>query len=215
VALDWPAFGDALWKVNNQLGIRPEWVLPVIYLETAKTFDPSIVNRIGCVGLNQFCGTTYAHYVSVPVEQYRTWTASEQLSGPIFEYWKDALRSGPIDSAARLMVAQLSHSALSRATSPSSIIFAAPSAEYEGNKGTFDPGGKGYFTLADVAGVLGYLSRALPVQEAVNTAYNMRDQVRVPVSSGFGALGWAGAFALAAGAAYGAHKLRSRPAWTR
>ena len=34
MALDWPAFGDALWKVSDRLGIRPEWQLPVIALES-------------------------------------------------------------------------------------------------------------------------------------------------------------------------------------
>ena len=55
MALDWPAFGDALWTVSDELGIRPEWQLPVLSLETGGTFDPGAVNTGGCVGLNQFC----------------------------------------------------------------------------------------------------------------------------------------------------------------
>lgn len=173
MALDWPAFGEALWLVNDQLGIRPEWQLPVIYLETARTFDPSIMNPGGCVGISQFCPSTYPRYVHVPVDQYRRWTASAQLSGPVLAYWRDALTHGPIDSAARLMLAQLGHGLLSAAPNMNSVVFAAPSAEYQQNKG-FDQANKGYFTVQDLADVLAKQTNAPAVQDALARVYAMR-----------------------------------------
>lgn len=215
MSLDQPGTSDALWKINNQLGIRPEWVLAVIYLESK--FNPAATNPSGCVGLNQFCRSTFSNYVGVSPEEYKSWPASAQLSGPIFNYWRDATRSGTIDSAAKLMVAQLSQAALKRAHSPGDVVFSAPSAEYEQNQKVFDPNKKGYFTLGDIAGVLGYLSKLQVVQAAVNDAYYLHEhpEFRAPTVSGHGAL-WAGAFALALGAAYGAYSARKgRFAWIR
>lgn len=41
-------------EVASELGINPNWLLAVIYFETAKTFSPSKTNSIGSVGLIQF-----------------------------------------------------------------------------------------------------------------------------------------------------------------
>lgn len=40
--------------VSGRLGINPNWLLAVMYFESAKTFSPSITNNIGSVGLIQF-----------------------------------------------------------------------------------------------------------------------------------------------------------------
>lgn len=41
-------------EVCSRLGINPNWLLAVMYFETAKTFSPSKRNNIGSVGLIQF-----------------------------------------------------------------------------------------------------------------------------------------------------------------
>lgn len=41
-------------EVATELAINPNWLLAVIYFETAKTFSPSKTNNIGSVGLIQF-----------------------------------------------------------------------------------------------------------------------------------------------------------------
>lgn len=41
-------------EVAAELGINPNWLLAVIYFETAKSFSPSKTNSIGSVGLIQF-----------------------------------------------------------------------------------------------------------------------------------------------------------------
>lgn len=220
--LDWPAFGNALWLVSDQLGIRPEWQLPVIYLETAHTLDPSIVNPGGCVGINQFCPPTYSYYVHVPVSEYRTWTASRQLSGPVLAYWRDALKYGPIDSAARLMVAQLSQRKLATVTATDSVVFSAPSAEYAQNS-SFDLVNKGYFTVQDLADVLTKQTKAPAVQDALARAYAMRPNEIPHDSYGYSlvtpplrkpgiAAAAIGMFALVGAVSYGIYKsLAARP----
>jgi hypothetical protein len=48
---------DKIAKVNqvsNDLNINTNWLLAVMYFESAKTFNPSIKNGIGSVGLIQF-----------------------------------------------------------------------------------------------------------------------------------------------------------------
>ena len=203
MALDWPAFGDALWKVSDQLGIRPEWQLPVLALESG--FNPAIMNPGGCVGLNQFCPGTYERYVHVPVSEYQTWSASKQLSGPVFEYWRNALKFGQIRSATRLMLSQLGQVLLKTDPALGSVVYQSPSCEYCGNAGldagcrrrtsdcthccapkcksSFVTGCKGYITVQDLANSMAIQVRTSAVQTALAQAYAMRpgDRPRDPV----------------------------------
>jgi len=204
-ALDWPYFGQALWKISDELGIKPEWVLPTLYLESK--FDPSAINTYGCAGLSQFCASAYSHYVNVPVEQYRAWPASAQLSGPIFAYWRDAQAYGPIRSAAQLMIAQLGQNLLPLASSPDSVIFQSPDLAYTRNK-SFDLDQKGYVTVQDIANTMAAYAQKPAVVEAISMAYST--PIRVPQRRG----GWfattVGVLALAAAAGYGAHAAITR-----
>jgi len=182
MALDWPAFGDALWKVYDQTGIRPEWQIPVMSLETGGTFDPAICNPSNCCGLNQFCGSTYTHYVHVPISEYRTWLASQQLAGPVLAYWKDALNFGKIRSSARLMVAQLGQGLLRTPASLERVVFRSPSIEYKSNSG-FDTQKKGTITEQDIANSMARQVPRASVKDAIAKAYAMRpgEVVRDPV----------------------------------
>jgi hypothetical protein len=180
MALDWPAFGNALWAVSDKLGIRPEWQLPVLYLETGGTFSPAIMNANGCVGLNQFCPVTYPSYVHVPVSDYRTWSASQQLAGPILNYWRDALQYGPIRSSTRLMVSQFGQGHL--ATTPSLDSVVLRGADAAQNPG-FDAAHKGYITVRDIANVMAQKAAMPAVQQAIAAAYAMRpgEKMKNPV----------------------------------
>ena len=52
MAVDMPAFGQALWSgfVAGKLP-RPEYLIPVLYSESG--LNPAITNSIGCVGIDQ------------------------------------------------------------------------------------------------------------------------------------------------------------------
>ena len=220
--------------MSDKLGIRPEWQLPVISLETGGTFDPAIMNPGGCVGINQFCPSTYSRYVNVPVDAYRSWTASKQLAGPVFNYWRDAAAAyGPIRSATKLMLSQLGHVLLKRAQTLDSVVFASPSNEYAANSG-LDVAKKGYITVQDLANTLAPRARSKAVREALGRAYAMRPSER-PYNPVYGTdFGFAEAgleilrppiqqpgpsvgkffaamsvLALTAGAGYGAYRARS------
>jgi len=151
-------------------------VLPVIHLES--TFDPAIMNPGGCVGTMQFCPGTYEHYVGVPVAEYRTWPASQQLAGPVLAYWYDKTRIGQIRSATRLMQAQLAPGELQKAPSLDSVVYQSPSGGYNGNKGVFDPSRKGYFTLQDLANVMKDHANSSAVQDAIVRTYALRPDER-------------------------------------
>lgn len=169
MALDWPAFGEALWKVYDQTGIAPNWQIPVLSLETGGTFDPAITNPDGCVGLNQLCSTTYPRYVNVPVSEYRTWSASRQLAGPVLAYWKNALSFGKIRSSTRLMVAQLGHALLRTPASLDRVVFRSPSIEYKSNSG-FDTQKKGTITEQDIANAMARQMTRASVKDAIAKA---------------------------------------------
>ncbi len=62
------AFVNKVVEVSLKLQINPHWLMLVMDLETAGTFDPAITNKLGYTGLIQFgdaaaksIGTTTAH----------------------------------------------------------------------------------------------------------------------------------------------------------
>jgi hypothetical protein len=177
--------GAALWAVSDATGIRPEWQLPVLFLESG--FDPSMLNRIGCVGLNQFCPGTFENYVPVSVEEYRKWPASMQLAGPILNFWRDARKFGRMPrSATRLMLAQLGRGLLSTAPSLDRVVFRKPSegcgppskSAYCANA-LFDVEKKGFITEADLAHAMSQMAQKPQVKDAIAQAYAMRPEERM------------------------------------
>lgn len=50
-------FGEKVILICNEMNINPNWLMGLMYFETARTFSPSIENSIGCVGLIQFCSS--------------------------------------------------------------------------------------------------------------------------------------------------------------
>ena len=150
------------------------------------------MNPGGCVGLNQFCPGTYEGYVHVPVSEYQTWSASKQLSGPVFEYWRNALKFGQIRSATRLMLSQLGQVLLKTDPALDSIVFRSGTVEYKQNCGLDTScrdrvhctgGCKGYITVQDLANSMAIQVRTPAVQTALAQAYAMRpgERPRDPV----------------------------------
>lgn len=71
-------FVDKVVKVSQRLWIMPDWLMAVMELETAGTFDPSIINSLGYTGLIQF-GTDAAKEVGTTRAKLREMNACEQL----------------------------------------------------------------------------------------------------------------------------------------
>ena len=142
------AFYTTIWQVYTATGIRPEWIVPVLYAESG--LNPGVINSIGCAGLNQLCAG-WLQTIGMTAEQYAALPASEQLTTGVIPYMTDAVsRYGRLRSGTRVYQANYLPATLSTARSLTSVIASAPSAYYAQNKG-FDTQNKGYITLQDLA----------------------------------------------------------------
>lgn len=80
---------DFAKKVNEiaaELGFPADWLMGVMELETAGTFDPSITNSIGATGLIQFMPST-AIGLGTTTAALRQMSAIEQLDWVKKYYW--------------------------------------------------------------------------------------------------------------------------------
>jgi hypothetical protein len=79
-------------EVSSKLQIDPNWLMAIMYFETARTFSPSKGNNIGCYGLIQFCPDKGKNYKTINGKRYfisdiAKMNYSEQLD-LVFEYYK-------------------------------------------------------------------------------------------------------------------------------
>lgn len=71
-------FGEKVISICNEMNINPNWLMGLMYFETARTFSPSIENNIGCVGLIQFCSSARTD-LSVSKSQLKAMSNVQQL----------------------------------------------------------------------------------------------------------------------------------------
>jgi hypothetical protein len=83
-----PAFWQTLWSVATELGASPHVLGLILYEESG--IDPTAKNADGCVGICQFCGTTYTTFVKLPKDQYLALAAEKQLDPYVLAYWRTA-----------------------------------------------------------------------------------------------------------------------------
>jgi hypothetical protein len=79
-------------EVSGKIGINPNWLMAIMYFESARTFSPSKGNSIGCYGLIQFCPDRGKNYKTVGGKRYlmsniKKMDYSEQLD-LVYEYYK-------------------------------------------------------------------------------------------------------------------------------
>lgn len=72
------AFIEKVKKISANLGIDPNWLMAIMYFESAGTFSPSITNNIGAVGLIQFIPST-ASSLGTSTSALKKMTAVQQL----------------------------------------------------------------------------------------------------------------------------------------
>lgn len=72
------AFVDKVIEISCRLWINPHWLMVVMELETAGTFDPSITNSLGYTGLIQF-GKAAASDIGTTTNALRAMNALDQL----------------------------------------------------------------------------------------------------------------------------------------
>ena len=71
-------FVDKVIEICCRLWINPHWLMVVMELETAGTFDPAITNTLGYTGLIQF-GDAAAADLGITTAQLRKMNALDQL----------------------------------------------------------------------------------------------------------------------------------------
>ena len=85
-------FIEKVIDISEKLKINPNWLMAIMYFESARTFNPSKGNNIGCYGLIQFCPDRGKNYKTINGKRYlmsdiSNMTYSEQLD-LVYEYYK-------------------------------------------------------------------------------------------------------------------------------
>lgn len=76
---NWQPFYDKVKRISKNLKIEPEWLLDVMYIETAGTFSPSIKNKSSsATGLIQFMAST-AQWLGTSTAQLSVMSNLQQL----------------------------------------------------------------------------------------------------------------------------------------
>lgn len=78
-------FINKVKDISAKLGIDPNWLMAIMYWESAKTFSPSIQNPIGATGLIQFMPST-ARGLGTSTSELKNMTAVEQLDW-VYKYY--------------------------------------------------------------------------------------------------------------------------------
>ena len=96
------AFSNALWNMYAKTGIRPEFLIPVLFSESG--LNPAIQNFQGYpyYGINQINGT-YLQRLGIDPSTYLTWSASQQLASVVTPYMQAQIAAfGPLRSGTRV-----------------------------------------------------------------------------------------------------------------
>jgi hypothetical protein len=164
---------NALWSVYDATGVRPEYLLPVLYYESG--FDPARSNALGSTnyGIAQTSAQWLAALGTTPAA-FLAMTAGQQIRLAVAPYFKSAIATGgPIRSAVRAYQANFLPATLPTARALSSVLTTAGSLFYRWNP-SLDAMHHGYITLADLALVMGRSALAPAVRAATARAYALR-----------------------------------------
>ena len=78
VATNRQAFGEKVIRIATEMDINPQWLMGLMYFETARTMSHTITNSAGCVGLIQFCSSARAD-LNITANELRTMSNVRQL----------------------------------------------------------------------------------------------------------------------------------------
>ena len=195
----------ALWALYDASGIRPEYVLPVLYYESS--FRPDALNApTEASGLGQDLGV-YLRRKGIDPTDYRTWSAAEQIDRVIAPRLTTlAKHYGIPRSATRVYQSNFMPATLATAPALWSPVAWAGSQEYASNPHV-DRIGKGSITVSDFAALVASVKNAPELKNAIARAYQVRKTdgpAREPIYGadfpGFGLLDLGALATLVAGA---------------
>lgn len=162
-----------LWKLYDSSGIRPEWVLPMLYLESG--FDPSLQNRAGAqyYGLAQDFGPYLERHGITPAA-YVAMSAAEQLAAIVVPRLETLEKAwGPMRSATRVYQGNFQPATLRTARSLSSVVVWRGQSDYASNA-ILDVFRDGAITVSDLAWWMGDRAAQPETRAAIGRAYALR-----------------------------------------
>jgi hypothetical protein len=170
--LDFPAAGQALWIIFDRLGIRPEYALSSLWVESG--LNPAASNAAGApyYGINQESGT-WLQDRWIDSADYLTWPASQQLLEVVLPSWGQMISATGVIPKSGTRVEQMNFlpASLKTATSLGDVLTRSPSATYSANA-ALDVGHKGYITVTDISH---FVSHAVPaIQSVIAQTYALR-----------------------------------------
>lgn len=179
MSLDFPSAGVALWNLHDACGIRPEYILPVMWHES--NFTPGLVNESSQAnwGLIQTSTLQLARIGISDPRAMRSWTASYEIARVVTPVYRGLVQIlGPLRNAIRVyqaifLPATLMPKRPEFAVKMDDVITKKPSPFYFGNRG-FDTTDKGTITVADVAAVIASALTLWEVRSAIDRAYQVR-----------------------------------------
>lgn len=162
-----------LWALYDASGIRPEWVLPMLYLESG--FDPSKPNQAGApyYGLAQDYGP-YLERHGIQPSAYLGMTAQEQLAAIVVPRLEGMAKAyGPLKSATRVYQANFLPGTLATAPRLSSVVAWKGSQAYNANA-LLDATHDGAITVSDLAWWMAVEAAQPEAHAALLRAYALR-----------------------------------------
>jgi hypothetical protein len=167
---------QALWSIFDASGIRPEYLIPVLYFESAGTFDPSISNRAGApfYGLAQTSAPKLAEFGTTPAA-FLAMSQGAQIRLAVAPYFAQVVKSyGPIRSATRAYQANFEPATLAHVRGLGQIVDHAGTRSYAANASALDVYKHNAITLGDLALVMSHAAAAQSVRAATARAYALR-----------------------------------------
>lgn len=184
------ALGDdalqALWAIFDASGIRPEYLVPVLYFESG--FDSTKPNAAGApyYGIAQTSGTKLASLGTSP-SAYLAMSQGDQIRLAVAPYFAGVVKSyGPIASATRAEQANFLPASLATVRGLSQVLQWGGSRVYAANAAALDPRGHGAITLADLAAVMSRAASSAPARAATARAYQLRTTAGAPRNPVYG-----------------------------
>lgn len=195
-----------LWTLYDKSGIRPEWVLPMLYLESG--FDPTLQNRAGApyFGVAQDYGPYLERHGITPAE-YQAMPAAAQLAAIVVPRLVELNRAwGPLRSATRVYQGNYQPATLKTARLLASVVVWKGSPAYASNT-ILDVTHDGAITVSDLAWWMADRAEQPEARAALRRAYALRPTEK-PANTVYGTdfvdpLWWLLAPASAAGYAAG------------
>jgi hypothetical protein len=170
---------SAVWALYDKTGIRPEWILPTLHIESG--FDPSLPNGAGSpyygIAQNGLRDITAAGAASA--EEYLTWSAEDQLARVVTPYFVRLVKlEGPLRSGIRVYQGNYLPGTLRTARLLISVIAVRGTPAYDKNR-VLDPLGQGAVTVAGLGLVVSQHAATPDVQAALAMAYAQRPTERM------------------------------------